>query len=102
MDVLVFLVKEEYGIARPVLNMLREVAEVAQADRSNLWHQICTTEDENIRLREDMEMEQTNFTNEKIALNQQLTEVEATIGRLRVFICCDPIVNPVVHVCLLA
>jgi hypothetical protein len=102
MDVLVFLVKEEYGIARPVLNMLREVAEVAQADRSNLWHQICTTEDENIRLREDMEVEQTNFTNEKIALNQQLTEVEATIGRLRVFICCDPIVNPVVHVCLLA
>nr|TKW40281.1 hypothetical protein SEVIR_1G235800v2 [Setaria viridis] len=83
MDVLVFLVKEEYGIARPVLNMLREVAEVAQADRSNLWHQICTTEDENIRLREDMEMEQTNFTNEKIALNQRLTESEATIGHLR-------------------
>ncbi|CAL4968263.1 unnamed protein product [Urochloa decumbens] len=83
MDVLVFLVKEEYGIARPILNMLREVAEVAQADRSNLWHQICATEDENIRFREDMEMEQTNFTNEKIALNQQLTESEATIGRLR-------------------
>ncbi|CAL5057168.1 unnamed protein product [Urochloa decumbens] len=83
MDVLVFLVKEEYGIARPVLNMLREVAEVAQADRSNLWHQICATEDENIRLREDMEIEQTNFTNEKIALNQQLTESEATIDRLR-------------------
>ncbi|CAO2039635.1 unnamed protein product [Urochloa humidicola] len=83
MDVLIFLVKEEYGIARPALNMLREVAEVAQADRSNLWHQICATEDENIRLREDMEMEQTNFTNEKIALNQQLTESEAIIGRLR-------------------
>ncbi|OEL27172.1 hypothetical protein BAE44_0011808 [Dichanthelium oligosanthes] len=83
MDVLVFLVKEEYGIARPVLNMLREVAEVAQADRSNLWHQICATEDENIRLREDMEMEQTNFTNEKIALNQRLTESEAAISRLR-------------------
>ncbi|KAG2659786.1 hypothetical protein PVAP13_1KG380605 [Panicum virgatum] len=83
MDVLVFLVKEEYGIARPVLNMLREVAEVAQADRSNLWHQICATEDENIRLREDMEMEQTNFTNEKVALNQRLTESEATISHLK-------------------
>ncbi|KAF8693766.1 hypothetical protein HU200_039189 [Digitaria exilis] len=83
MDVLVFLVKEEYGIARPVLNMLREVAEVAQADRSNLWHQICATEDENVRLREDMEMEQMNFSNKKIALNQRLTESEATIGHLR-------------------
>ncbi|CAD6243587.1 unnamed protein product [Miscanthus lutarioriparius] len=83
MDVLVFLVKEECGIARPVLNMMREVAEVAQADRANLWHQICATEDENIRLQEDMEMEQTNFTNEKIALNQQQTELEATIGGLR-------------------
>ncbi|XP_062222774.1 uncharacterized protein LOC133921772 [Phragmites australis] len=83
MDVLVFLVKEEHGVARPVLNMMREVAEVAQADRANLWHQICATEDENIRLREDMEMEQTNFTNEKVALNQRLTESEATIGRLK-------------------
>ena len=98
MDVLVFLVKEEYGIARPVLNMLREVAEVAQADRSNLWHQICATEDENIRLREDMEMEQMNFTNEKVALNQQLTESEATISHLKVVICCDLTVKPVVHV----
>ena len=97
MDVLVFLVKE-YGIARPVLNMLREVAEVAQADRSNLWHQICATEDENIRLREDMEMEQMNFTNEKVALNQQLTESEATISHLKVVICCDLTVKPVVHV----
>ncbi|KAJ1279954.1 hypothetical protein BS78_04G194900 [Paspalum vaginatum] len=83
MDVLVFLVKEEYGIARPVLNMVREVAEVAQADRADLWHQICAAEDENIRLREDMEMEQTNFAKEKIALNQQLTESEETISRLR-------------------
>ncbi|XP_062219641.1 uncharacterized protein LOC133919293 isoform X2 [Phragmites australis] len=82
MDVLVFLVKE-YGITRPILNMIREVAEVAQADRANLWHQICATEDENVRLREDMEMEQTNFTNEKVALNQRITESETTIGRLR-------------------
>lgn len=83
MDVLVFLVKEEYGIARPVLNMMREVAEVAQADRANLWHQICAAEDENIRLREDMEMEQTKFTKEKITLNQKLTESEAAVGHLR-------------------
>ncbi|CAM0945240.1 unnamed protein product [Alopecurus aequalis] len=83
MDVLVFLVKEEFGIARPVLDMMREAAEVAQADRANLWHQICATEDENIRLREEMDMEQTKFTNEKAALAQRLTESEATIGRLR-------------------
>ncbi|KAF7079512.1 hypothetical protein CFC21_083732 [Triticum aestivum] len=83
MDVLVFLVKEEFGIARPVLNMMREAAEVAQADRANLWHQICATEDENIRLREEMDMEQTKFTNEKAALAQRLTESEATTGHLR-------------------
>ncbi|KAG8060322.1 hypothetical protein GUJ93_ZPchr0002g26382 [Zizania palustris] len=83
MDVLVFLVKEEFGIARPVLNMLREVAEVAQADRANLWHQICATEDENMHLREDMDMEQTKFTKEKDALMQQLTESEAVAAHLR-------------------
>ncbi|KAK3158448.1 hypothetical protein QOZ80_2AG0137330 [Eleusine coracana subsp. coracana] len=83
MDVLMFLIKEDYGIGRPVLNMMREVAEVAQADRANLWHQICAAEDENIRLREEIEMEQTNFTNEKAALSQRLTESEATIACLR-------------------
>ncbi|KAL5211895.1 hypothetical protein ABZP36_022742 [Zizania latifolia] len=83
MDVLVFLVKEEFRIARPVLNMLREVAEVAQADRANLWHQICATEDENMRLREDMDMEQTKFTKEKDSLMQQLTESEAVTAHLR-------------------
>lgn len=83
MDVLVFLVKEELGIARPVLNMMREAAEVAQADRANLWHQICATENENVRLREDMDMEQTKSTNEKAALTQQIAESEATVGHLR-------------------
>jgi hypothetical protein len=85
MDVLVFLIKEDYGIGRPVLNMMCEVIEVAQADRANLWHQICATEDENIHLREEMEMEQTNFTKEKAALSQRLTESEATVAHLRVF-----------------
>lgn len=47
MDVLVFLVREEDGMARPVLNMLREVAKV---DRANFWHQICAVEDENVHL----------------------------------------------------
>lgn len=83
MDVLVFLVKEEFGIARPVLSMMREAAEVAQADRANLWHQICATEDENIRLHEEMDMEQTKFTNERAVLAQRLTESEATTGHLR-------------------
>ncbi|KAM0862356.1 hypothetical protein ACQ4PT_045307 [Festuca glaucescens] len=83
MDVLVFLVKEDFGIARPVLSMMREAAEVAQADRANLWHQICATEDENIRLHEEMDMEQTKFTNERAVLAQRLTESEATTGHLR-------------------
>ncbi|XP_042453940.1 uncharacterized protein LOC122038319 [Zingiber officinale] len=83
MDVLIFLVREEDGIARPVLNMLREVAEAAQVDRANLWHQICAVEDENIHLREEKQDEIVNFTNEKAFLSQKLNESEATNNRLK-------------------
>ncbi|XP_072971433.1 uncharacterized protein [Typha angustifolia] len=83
MDVLVFLVREEEGIARPVLNMMREVAEVAQVDRANLWHQICAIEDENMRFREEKEEEISNLTREKAALSQRLSESEASTSHLK-------------------
>ncbi|KAG6485229.1 uncharacterized protein LOC122012707 isoform X1 [Zingiber officinale] len=83
MDVLIFLVREEDGIARPVLNMLREVAQVAQVNRANLWHQICAVEDENIHLREERQDEIVNFTNEKASLLQKINELEATNNCLK-------------------
>ncbi|ONK60205.1 uncharacterized protein A4U43_C08F15500 [Asparagus officinalis] len=83
MDVLVFLVREEDGIARPVLNMMREVVELAQVDRATLWHQLCAIEDENIRSREERQAELSNFAHEKTALIQRLSESEATTSRLK-------------------
>ncbi|XP_008793966.2 uncharacterized protein LOC103710127 [Phoenix dactylifera] len=83
MDVLAFLVREEDGIARPVLNMMREVAEVAQVGRANLWHQICDIEDENIRFREERQAELSNFAHEKAVLSQRLNESEATNNCLK-------------------
>nr|CAD1827764.1 unnamed protein product [Ananas comosus var. bracteatus] len=83
MDVLVFLVREEDGIARPVLDMMRGVAEVAQVDRANMWHQICAIEDENIRLREERQVELSNFAHEKAVLAQKLSESEATTSSLK-------------------
>lgn len=83
MDVLVFLVREEDGIARPVLSMMREVVELAQVDRATLWHQLCAIEDENIRSREERQVEQSNFAREKSVLTQRLSESEASTSRLK-------------------
>ncbi|CAL9091809.1 unnamed protein product [Musa acuminata var. zebrina] len=83
MDVLVFLVREEDGIARPVMNMLREVAEVAQVDRANLWHKICSVEVEHIRFREEKQAEISKVADEKASLSQRLNESEATTNRLK-------------------
>lgn len=83
MDVLAFLVREEDGIARPVLNMMREVTELAQVDRATLWHQLCAIEDENIRSREERQSELSNFAREKTGLTQRLSESEASTSRLK-------------------
>ena len=84
MDVLVFLVREEDGIARPVLNMMQEVVELAQVDRATLWHQLCSIEDENIRTREERQAELSNLVREKTVLTQKLSDSEATTSRLKV------------------
>ncbi|XP_077237945.1 uncharacterized protein LOC143879445 isoform X2 [Tasmannia lanceolata] len=83
LDILVFLVREEEGIARPVLSMMREVTELANVDRAALWHQLCASEDENIRSREERQTELSNFTREKVTLSQMLSESEATTSRLK-------------------
>ncbi|CAA6670482.1 unnamed protein product [Spirodela intermedia] len=69
MDVLAFLVRQEDGVAREVLNMLRKVCELAHVDRATLWHQ--------------SETELANFSRDKAVLAQRLSESEATVNRLK-------------------
>ncbi|KAF8407158.1 hypothetical protein HHK36_006284 [Tetracentron sinense] len=83
LDILVFLVHEEQGIARPVLSMMREVADLANVDRAALWHQLCATEDENICAREERQAELSNVVRENTTLLQRLSESEATTNRLK-------------------
>ncbi|KDP33572.1 hypothetical protein JCGZ_07143 [Jatropha curcas] len=83
LDVLVILVCEEQEIVKPVLSMMREVAELANVDRAALWHQLCASEDEIIRLREERKAEISNMVREKANLSQKLSESEATNNRLK-------------------
>ncbi|KAK1269842.1 hypothetical protein QJS04_geneDACA006424 [Acorus gramineus] len=83
LDILVFLVREEEEIARPVLCMMREVAELANVDRAALWHQLSAIEGENIRFQEERQTELSNFAREKAALSQRLTDFEATTSHLK-------------------
>ncbi|CAI0444276.1 unnamed protein product, partial [Linum tenue] len=83
LDVLGILVCEDQEIVKPVLGMMREVAELANVDRAALWHQLCASEDEIIRLREERKTEIGNMVREKTALSHKLSEAEATSNRLK-------------------
>ncbi|KAI4316344.1 hypothetical protein L6164_024332 [Bauhinia variegata] len=83
LDILVNLVCEEQEIVRPVLSMMREVAELANVDRAALWHQLCASEDEIIRIREERKAEISNMAREKAILSQKLSESEAINSRLK-------------------
>ncbi|KAF6158126.1 hypothetical protein GIB67_014920 [Kingdonia uniflora] len=82
-DILSFLIREEDGVARPVLSMMREIAELANVDRAALWHQLCASEDENIRAREEMQAQISNMAKDKAILLQKLGESEAATNRLK-------------------
>ncbi|XP_020213919.1 uncharacterized protein LOC109798115 isoform X2 [Cajanus cajan] len=83
LDILVTLVCEEQDFIRPVLSMMREVAELANVDRAALWHQLCASEDEIIRVREESKTEISNMAKEKAIISQKLSESEATNNRLK-------------------
>lgn len=86
LEILVMLVCEDQEIVRPVLNMMREVAELANVDRAALWHQLCASEDEILRLREEMKSGLASVAKEKAILSQKLTASEAANNRLKVFL----------------
>lgn len=86
LEILGILACEEQEIIRPVLSMMREVAELANVDRAALWHQLCSSEDEILRLREERKSEVAGMIKEKAILSQKLSESEAANNRLKVFI----------------
>ncbi|KAL6534108.1 hypothetical protein OROHE_013941 [Orobanche hederae] len=83
MEVLVILVCEDQETVRPVLNMMREVAELANVDRAALWHQLCTIEDDILHIHEERKAELASMSEEKSVLSQRLSESEATSNRLK-------------------
>ncbi|WCJ30327.1 TRAF-like family protein [Euphorbia peplus] len=83
LDILVILVCEEQEIVKPVLSMMREVAELANVDRAALWHQLCASEDDIIRMREERKTEASNMAREKATLAQKLSDSEAANSRLK-------------------
>ncbi|KAK6236992.1 hypothetical protein QUC31_020783 [Theobroma cacao] len=83
LDILVILVSEEQEVVRPVLSMMREVAELANVDRAALWHQLCASEDAIIHMGEERKAEISNMVREKATLSQKLSESEATNNRLK-------------------
>ncbi|XP_027354015.1 uncharacterized protein LOC113864470 [Abrus precatorius] len=83
LDILVTLVCEEQEFIRPVLSMMREVAELANVDRAALWHQLCASEDEIIRVREESKTEISNMAREKAIISQKLSESEVANNRLK-------------------
>ncbi|XP_076917013.1 uncharacterized protein LOC143576923 [Bidens hawaiensis] len=84
LEILVFLVSEEQEFVRPVLSMMQEVADLANFDRAALWHQLCASEDEVIRIREETKAEVCNMAKEKAILVQKLSDAEATNARLKI------------------
>ncbi|KAA8525494.1 hypothetical protein F0562_007349 [Nyssa sinensis] len=83
LEILVILVCEEQEIVRPVLSMMREVAELANVDRAALWHQLCANEEEILHIREEGKAQISNMVEEKANISQRLTESEATNSRLK-------------------
>ncbi|BBN19328.1 hypothetical protein MPTK1_8g09710 [Marchantia polymorpha subsp. ruderalis] len=83
MDILTFLVREEEGTARPVLSMMRETADLANAERNALWQQLRTSEEEINRARTDRQGEINRLVRDKTSLSQRLTEADAAQVRLK-------------------
>ncbi|KAG6643781.1 hypothetical protein I3843_08G010500 [Carya illinoinensis] len=83
LDILVTLVSEEQEIIRPILSMMREVAELANVGRAALWHQLCASEDEIIRMRDERKAEISNMVREKAIIAQKLSESEANNNHLK-------------------
>lgn len=69
---------------RPVLTLMRESAELAGRERSVVWQQLHSAEAELRAARSEREADTQRLSREKAALQQKLTDSEATVARLKV------------------
>ncbi|XP_073050755.1 uncharacterized protein [Primulina eburnea] len=83
LEILVILICQEQEIVRPVLSILRESVELANADRAALWHRLCVTEEEILRIREESNAEVACISEEKSVISQRLNESEASNSCLK-------------------
>lgn len=88
MDILTFLVREEEGTARPVLSMMRKVAEAANVERNVLWQQVRSREEDIVRARNERQADVARVSREKTLLSQRLTDADIAQGRLKVSVIC--------------
>ncbi|WCJ18519.1 Cyclophilin-like peptidyl-prolyl cis-trans isomerase family protein [Euphorbia peplus] len=65
------------------LSMMREVAELANVDRAALWHQLCASEDDIIRMRQEMKAEASSMAREKATPAPKLSDSEAANRQLK-------------------
>lgn len=83
-DILVCLVKEELGLSGLILDMMREVAKVANADHESILHQLRVSEANHLNRQKEREAELFNMAREKASLLKRLTESEAATKHLKV------------------
>ncbi|XP_073138267.1 uncharacterized protein [Henckelia pumila] len=83
LEVLVILVCQEQEMVKPVLSIMREAVELANADRAALWHQLCVNEEEILRIREESNAEVACISEEKSVISQRLSESEASCSHLK-------------------
>ena len=83
-DILTFLVREEEGTARPVLCMMHEAVELANADRATLYQRLRASEEEITLARTERQGEINNLMKEKLTLSQKNIEAENAQARLKV------------------
>ena len=86
-DILTFLVREEEGTARPVLCMMHEAVELANADRATLYQRLRASEEEITLARTERQGEINNLMKEKLTLSQKNIEAENAQARLKVSSC---------------
>lgn len=84
MDILTFLVREEEGTARPILSMMRKVAETAISERNMLWQQLRSREDDIVRIRIEQQAEVSRISQEKALLSQRLADADVAQSHLKV------------------
>ncbi|KAJ4765159.1 TRAF-like family protein [Rhynchospora pubera] len=83
MSVLLVLAQENVLVLGIVMNLMRQVACQAHAERAGLSNQLCSLQDDNVRLKEERDAEAARFEREKELLERRASESNATCSQLQ-------------------